>query len=305
MNDRQRNKANMMVLIREFLAASSSITIKWSKFAAIFTSFAGYVSEIIALTGEQEADHTGGTETKRILRGNMTDKILVISEKCVGYATVEEDNDFLELVKFMIDDLNHLSDIDLVARAGKFINDVTPKALLVAEYDLEPSELEDLTTLKDAFEAIYTKPEGQIKDTAKITARIEELFHLADALLVKIDAMVKSARTTKPDFYGSYVLKREIVDLGRGKRAFQMLVMDFDTGEPVANADVMTKQKGGTEMTKSVKRTGDSGVIYENNKEAGEYTYVVKKGGCIDETGSFFINPGEMTEVVVRLKRSA
>jgi hypothetical protein len=174
----------------------------------------------------------------------------------------------------------------------------------VLEYDLTAKEVEDLTTAKDAFEAIFTVPEGERKDTKGLTKRLDELFDLADAALVKIKAMVKSARTTQAEFYGSFILKNEIVDLGGRTRALQMIVLDFTSGEPVVNAEVMTKQKGGTELTKSVKHSGASGMLYENNMEVGEYDYTVKKGGYVDETGSFFINAGEMTEVVVRLKMS-
>jgi hypothetical protein len=304
MNDRQRNKLNMYVLLKDYLAANGSITSRWSKFAALFASFVAYIAEILTVTGDQEVDHTGDTEVKNTLRGRLVELLYVVSEKCMGYATVEEDEAFAKLAKLTMRELDHLSDSQLLARAIRFIADVTPKVALVEEYDLTPSEVEDLTTAKDAFEAFFTTPTGETKETKGHTQRLDVLFELADAVLVKITAMVKSARTTKPEFYGMYMLKHEIVDLGGRMRALQLLVIDFVTGDPVPNAEVMTKQKGGTEMTKSVKYSGTSGMVYENNKEIGEYEFTVKKGGCIDESGSFFINHGEMTEVVVRLKKS-
>jgi hypothetical protein len=52
-----------------------------------------------------------------------------------------------------------------------------------------------------------------------------------------------------------------------------------------------------------VKLTGAKGGITDKLLADGEYYYEVSYGGYVAETGSFFINEGSTTDVVVRLKK--
>jgi hypothetical protein len=245
------------------------------------------------------------TKSKSQLRKLLIDQIVDISVKCIAYATVVEDNEFLSLIKFAKGAMQKMADADLVKTAGTFHANVLPKLALVADYDLVQADMDVLQTLTSDFMAIYTKPKGNIKETAQLTAKVNTFFALADKVLVKIDAIIQSAQKKEPAFVYEYNSKRLIIKTPSRTRAFLMTVLNDATGEPLPKAKVTIKAKGGgSELSKTVKRTGPQGIITKDTSADGEYEYEVEYNGCVKETGTFFVNNGVTTKVVVRLKKS-
>ena len=305
MKDRQRDKLNMYVLVKDFLLASTSITGKWTAFAALFASFVDYVAEIFRVSGLQKDDKTGVTKSKSQLKKLLIDQIVDISGKCVAYATVTEDNEFLSLIKFAKTDLQKMADADLVKTAGAFHDHVLPKLESVAEYDLAQADLDNLLSVNSDFLAIYTKPKGNIKETAQLTVRLNALFVLTDKLLVKIDAIIKSAHKSEPAFVDEYNSKRIIIKTPSRTRALLLTVLNDAKGEPLPKAKVTVMAKStGADLAKNVKRSGKQGIVTKDILADGEYDYEVEYNGCVKEKGSFFVNNGVTTKVVVRMKKS-
>jgi hypothetical protein len=304
MNDKQRNKLNMYVNVRDFLLASAIITDTLVVFAALFASFQDYILEIMAVSEQQERDNTGVAAVKGTKKVNLINKLMAIAKRCEGFASGIEDTVFENKVALTRSRLELMADADLVKKAEDLITLVTPRLPEMVAYKVTGSDLEALLLLKDEFFAIYNQPISDIEATAALTAKLEALYKKADANLVRIDKEVGIVFDTEPEFYANYLRKRALVKLARRIRALQFWVKDDETGLPVVKAKVTIKQKYGTEMTKSVKSTGKGGGIAKNNMEVNEYIYEVEFGGYIKENGSFFINEGVMTTVVVRLKRS-
>ena len=303
MQNRQRNKLDMYVLVKAFLLASVSTTDKWKAFAALFATFTDYVTEIFSIAAQQEADHSGVTMTKQRQRDSLAKKMESISEKCRGYATVAEDLDFRKLITFMKGELHNMADAALITAAERLYTQVMPRLPDIADYNLGESDMAELLDFKNQFLAIYTKPEEAIVDTAKLTERLATLFGLCDALLEKMDAIVLAGRTLDPDFYDGYTRMRVLGQAASRTRALQIGVVDNESGLPVAKARVAYWFKSGSELQKSVKVSGAKGGISKNSLDAGEYLYEVSFEGYNTERGSFFVNDGLMTEVIVRLKK--
>ena len=303
MQDRFRNKLNMFVLIKDFLLASEGITNKWAAFAALYNVFAETITEIFTVAAQHEEDKSGVTKTKAQIKASLIANMLVISEKCVAYATVEGKLDFLALVKFMKGEMQKLADADLLKRAESLYTNVLPKLDEVRGYDLKQAELAELMELKNQFLAIYTRPTGNIENNTKLTARLDVLFRTANATLVKMDAILQLSRVSAPDFYAEYTRKRTIGKTAARTRALQLWVVDDATGLPVAKAKVTVRHKAGTDVVKVVRSTGPKGGMIVASMDAAEYEYEVTYGGYLTSTGSLFVNDGVMTEVVVRLKK--
>ena len=303
MQDRLRNKLNMYVLVKDFLLASETITAKWAAFAALFAGFAETITEIFSVAAQQQEDKSGVTKTKAQVKASLIENMVTISEKCVAYATVEEKLDFLALTKFMKSDLQRLADADLIKTAESLHKNVLPKFDDVKVYELKQAELTELLELKNQFLTIYTRPAGDIENSAKLTARLDLLFKGADAALEKMDAILQLSRVSAPDFYEEYTRRRTIGKTATRTRALQLWVVDDVTGLPVAKAKVKVRFKSGTELAKVVRSTGGKGGMIVASLDAAEYEYEVSYGGYVTSTGSFFVNDGVMTEVVVRLKK--
>jgi len=303
MLDKQRTKLNMYVLVKDFLSASEAITSKWAAFAALFAGFADMVAEIFTVAALQEEDKTGVTKTKAQVKTLLIEKMVTISEKCVAYATVEDKLDFLALIKFVKSDLKKLADADLIKTAESLHANALPQWDHVKDYELTKEELAELLDLKNQYLAIYTRPAGDIENSAKLTERLDVIFKSADAALVKMDAILQLSRVTAPDFYAEYTRKRTIGKTAARTRALQLWVLDDVTGLPVAKAKLVISNKTDTEAKRIVKSTGAKGGITQDALAAGEYLYEVSYGGYVTEKGSFFVNDGVMTEVIVRLKK--
>ncbi len=303
MHDQQRNKLKMYMLVKEFLLASEAITDNWAAFAALFASFTDYITEIFAVAAQQEEDNTGVTKTKALIKTALIAKMLEISEKCRAYASVKDDMEYLGLIKFMKGELQNAADAMLITKANTLQTHVAPRRDELAVYKLEDSEMSELLALKNQFEAIYTLPESNKKKVAKLTARLNTLYKMADTALIKIDALLLLSRVQLPDFYEAYRRKRIIGKRPTRTRALQLWVVDDATGLPVAKAKVTVRHKAGTNLVKVVRSTGPKGGMIVASMDAAEYEYEVIYGGYLTSTGSFFVNDGVMTDVVVRLKK--
>lgn len=314
MKDSQRNKLNMYVLVRDFLLASVTITNKIAVLAALVSTFNNYITEIFAISEQQERDQKGVTQTKQSLRTALIAQMEKISRKCVGYASGVNDAVLLQMIRFTPSQLKGMADADLVKKAGDMVTVITPRLTDVAAYNVTASELESLSGLKSDFVAIYTAPAGNKKTKSQLTEKLNALFGSTDAVLGKIDDQVGSLYDTDPDFFAEYNKKRVLVKLAKRQRSFQMWITDAGTGQPVKNAVVKLLYKAdgngkkaatssGADLTKVVKKAGAQGGLIQNSMATGEYSYEVMLGGYVTETGSFFVNDGQMTEVRVKMQR--
>lgn len=315
MTDPQRNKLNMYVLVKDFLLASVTITNKLVVFAALFSTFNDHILEIFAISEQQERDQKGVTQTKQTVRAALIAQMEKISRKCVGYASGVDDNVFLQMVRVATSQLKNMADADLVKKAGDMVTVVTPKLPALVGYNITASELDSLSGLKADFVSIYTAPAGNKKTRSQLTEKLNALFGSTDTVLGKMDDQVGALYDTDPEFYAEYNKKRILVKLARRQRAFQMWITDDVTGLPVKKAVVKLLLKAdsnamkaaassGSELAKTVKKAGAQGGLMQNSMAAGEYSYEVSFGGYITQTGSFFVNDGQMTEVRVKMGKS-
>jgi hypothetical protein len=79
-------------------------------------------------------------------------------------------------------------------------------------------------------------------------------------------------------------------------------VQDYDTGEPVYDAEVSTKKKGGIETSRTVKRSGTDGMVSFYPLDPVEYDFEISLTGYVSVSGSIMIASGIMKEIRVRLR---
>ena len=316
MTDSQRNKLNMYVLVKDFLLASVTITNKIVVFAALFSTFNDYIIEIFAVSEQQERDQKGVTQTKQTVRAALIAQMEKISRKCVGYASGVDDNVFLQMVRVATSRLKNMADADLVKKAEDMVTIVTPKLSVLAGYNITASDLDSLSGLKADFMSIYTAPAGNKKSKSQLTEKLNGLVSNTDTVLGKMDDQVGTLYDTDAAFHNEYFKNRELVKLASRQRAFQMWITDAETGLPIKNAVVTLLMKAvsngmkaaassGSELAKTVKKAGAQGGLIQNSMAAGEYSYEVSLGGYVTAKGTFFVNGGQMTEVRVKMGKSA
>jgi hypothetical protein len=304
MNDRQRDKLTMYVMVRDFLLGSTAITSRWAGFAALFASFVKYIADLFNVSGAQKADKSGESKSKSKLRGLLIEQMVDISGKCIAYAGMAKDYAFESPVGFTKSELQMMADADLLKTAQTFYTNVMTKLPLVADYDLTQQDMDDLEGFTNDFNEVFTKPKANRKTTALLTAQIKTLFALADEVLDTIDKLVNSIHKKEPAFVDEYNKKRIIVKTPSRTRAWELTVLNDETGEPLPKAKVtVTGKSSGADLVKTVKRSGKQGGVIQDVTADGEYEYEVEYNGCIKEKGTFFINNGVTTKVVVRMKK--
>jgi hypothetical protein len=308
MDDRQRNKLNMYVLVKDFLLASVVITNKIEALTSLISTFSGYVAEIFTVSEKQERDFKGVTKNKRAIRDALIKMILKVSKKSVGYASGASDEEFLGVIRFGKSHLGHMADAQLLEKAEDLVKIVTPKLPELAGYLVTANDMDTLSGLTDDFRKIYTVPTGNKKSKATLTKQLKLLYSKTDEVLVKIDKQVDALFDTDTEFHDRYFKNRALVNLGKRYRALQMWLTDNETGLPLSNAVVKVYMKAdGTSMPtnpdntllKFVKKSGEKGGIYQNNMPAGEYIYEISKGGYVTATGTIYVNDGVMSLVRV------
>lgn len=306
MNTKFENKLTMYVIIRDFLLlpASATICAKWAAFAALFARFTALIEEIKATSAKQSEDKTGVTLNKGAVRSALITLMEHISTQGRAYALVVKDYEYLKKIKFMKGELAASSDESLLDKAVTLKDNISLKLTEILQYDLEDSDMDELETLIQQFGDIYSKPQAGTKETEVETDKFTPMFAEGDAILTTVDTLVLSKKKNEPGFVAEYFVKRKIDNQGRRIRSMQLLVLDAETREPLGLAKVIMKRKGGTDMIKSVKRTGTMGGLYYNNLGDGEFECEISKTGYVTQTVTCFVNSGEMTRVeVLMVKR--
>jgi hypothetical protein len=304
MNSRQENKLTMMMVFRDFLLGNTIITDNWPSFAELFASMVNYIQQILVLANKQGVDIKGFAKAKTRMRADMTIRAMSLVGKMHAYATIIEDDVLKQKLSISKSELDGMPDTVVAAKCNEIANMADALKEAVENYGIKPIMISELVTLVESYTAAVPTTKTAIKDKKQVTEDTDALFDSCDKVIGKIDALAEMERYEKPQFYSSYWSSRKTEDTGRRTRALQFYVYDSEAGSPVVKAKVMARKKGGSELSKSVKRTSTMGGFWMNNAAAGEYEYEVTMGGYVTATGSYFINDGVMTEVEVKLVKS-
>jgi hypothetical protein len=167
----------------------------------------------------QVVDNTGLTQTKVVLRVELTGIILKFSNGLKALATLQKDADLLKKSTFKLSDLNKLADpvlydvgFLLFYLASSFREQLLHFFITDDDFTLMEAKL---LSLKAAI------PQKRLATTvSKVsTKKLNEVFQTNDHLLKEvIDIFVAPFQYAYPDFYNEYKNARMIVGYtGRGK----------------------------------------------------------------------------------------
>ena len=301
MTKHQIEKLTMYELVKDFLLASVTITNKWAVFAVFFALFKGYLAEIYSISSVQKPGKKYTTKEKAKMKADLAEQIQVVNDKCRGYARSIKNEELLSKFTTLKRSLLRLADIKLLATGDAMLADASPLVKDAGDYDLTSEDIETLTALLDHYREIFPQPKGKVKLTPKQTARIEELFGLCDGELINMDDVITSGRTTLPDFYSEYIFKRIIVKEPKHTRALMLQVNAAENGLPIDKATVLIWLKDHPESDRINKKTGKKGGIAITNLAAGIYQFEVIYQGYVKATGTFAVNGGKTTKVVVNM----
>jgi 5-hydroxyisourate hydrolase-like protein (transthyretin family) len=308
MNRKQLNQQAMLESVAAFLglrASDLAINPVIANNTAILNAILKTIRDLKQI---QDKTTKGATRTKNDIVNMMKDGILKVGAALCAYATDVKDYDLLAKASFTDTAIKQMRQSDLADKARTIYEAAEPVVLHLGVHQVKE---EDITALKDNYDAIMVAlpggrgVKGQTKQsTADIQAKIDEAKLL---LKEKIDVHIRPYKSSNPTLFGEYMNARIIVDIAAThatKGDVMVKVLDEVTGKPVANAEANAKKKGGTEMTKTVKRTETDGMAPFPPLDPGEYSYEVAVDGYVTATGTFVVEAGKLIVVEVRLRRS-
>jgi hypothetical protein len=256
----------------------------------------------------QDKTTKGATRAKSEIEKDMTEGIFMVGAALRGYATEAKNYEMLAMATFAESDITHMRESDLADKARTIYEAAEPISAELNIYQVVPETIANLRTNHQDFLAAMNGGRNILVQTKQSTADIES--KIAEGLMLlkeKLDVHMLPFKRTNPTLYGEYKNARVIIDRAAShdtKGEISIQVLDGTTGNPIVNADAKATKKGGSDVTKSVKRSETDGMLRFPPFDPGEYDFEVSADGYVTGTGTFVIRLGEETELTVRLRKS-
>jgi hypothetical protein len=195
----------------------------------------------------------------------------------------------------------------LLMAMGVTMREVDANLTALAGKGFTPAQRDWFTTTIESIRKDNAAQNAIIRDRGQLTdANIAQINdYLKDIKgIMKVGRLVFKSDPTRRKEYSFTVLRKRVnaSQLHNGQVSIQ--AVDDVSGEPLANVDGKLKRKGGTELTKSVKRSEADGMVPFVPVLQGEYDYTLTVDGYQEETGQLVVKAGEETKVVVRMRMS-
>jgi hypothetical protein len=215
MNKNQENKLSMYYVVRKVCTDNNSV---WSGLTAYATAFGNFTANITALEAALEKQlqaTTGYAKNKRATEEAMVDKAIEIAKAVFAYAKNQNDTVLQAKVNYSRSDLLRERDSVTMQLCQGVKDEAQPLVGALGPYGVTNTDLTQLQTLIDAFDAANPTPRAAITSRKRATDAISKLEKDIDDILKGVmDPLMENFKATQPDFYKLYFDARIIVDTG-------------------------------------------------------------------------------------------
>lgn len=164
----------------------------------------------------------GYTQQKADAREALEASLLKISRSATAYATLHQQHALRQAVHFVKSKLAQMRDNDLYTTATHILLQVTPVIRQLADFALQPADLQTAETLRDAFFRVIQLPKTIIGQRAVRTqAVLDAMDAVAATLNERLDVVMGIFELSEPTLYEEYRAAREIDTSGGKPRARQ------------------------------------------------------------------------------------
>lgn len=311
MTNYQESYEKMSAAKVSYLAANATITATLPNYAGYYTTVQTTIAQILAAKVQQEADKSGDTKTKKLLRTSLIAQTIDVGRRVVAYATNANNNALLALVNYTESDLKRSSDSKLVSICQVIRDNANANVAALATYGVTAAIITTLQTTITSFNATIPKIRLDTTDSGEATQLLVTLFKTLATTWDKIDTLVEIVRISQPNFYNEYTKISKVIETGAGSLALKIQATNAVTNEPEPNVTITFTPTNGQMKSASsngkkpiVKKTAKGGGAHEKNMPDGTYDYIAKKTGCKDVNGTINIVNGEMTILEIKIEKS-
>lgn len=218
MNKREKNKIAMI----------ESVVASLDQKKEEFTGLPGITSamallkekrdELFAKEQERIQVSVGTVQTKKFARKNAEEKANTVAAALNSLAIATGNTILREKTDLTIHAIGKLRDVELVI----FLNTARTAAMNaigeLAAYGYSQNDLDELINASEEYyDAIRGKETGK-SDRVSAKAAIKTIFEETDEVIKRVDKIIESFRTKKPDLYNAYRSSRKIYDYGTRKK---------------------------------------------------------------------------------------
>jgi len=256
------------------------------------------IAQLDRLSRQQKIKSTGLTMDKKEIRKGLENKAFAISSGLSVYALVKEDRLLYKGCRYTRSDLIHLKDMRLASECQQLFETAEELAEELLPYKITPEMIAEFKATKDHFNAMRDEPMYLIEDKAKATKEIQVLLpEIMDVIRLRLDALMVLLLPTQPHFVSVFKNIRKINKTGVRKRNLTVIVKDFDTGKPLAQAALVTDKK--------IKRkSGPRGMSFIQHLPEGRHQLGVSLAGYVSESLKFTVVHTLATKVEVLLRKT-
>jgi len=219
MNKRQINKSRMFETVDSVLDKNSSLFESISELVSAHRRFKEGKILILQYRQVQEAETSGLTTSKEIVKADFINSILKFSAALRAYATSTKNEDLKAKAHYVSSELKKVADPILFDIGTLLFGLADPIKTELTKYSVGEEEIAELEALLPAFKLAYPQQRVATTESKMSTGNIDKVFKSTMKLLKEvIDELMLPFQFSQPDFYNTYKNARLIVNYsGRGK----------------------------------------------------------------------------------------
>ena len=219
MNKNQINKSRMFDTVDSVLDKNAALFEAHPELVAAHLQFKEGKTLILQYRQVQEAETSGLTTSKEILKADFINSILKFSAALRAYATSTKNEDLKAKAHYVSSELKKIPDPILFDIGTLLYGLANPIKTELTRFSVGENEFSELEALIPAFKLAYPQQRVATTESKVSTGNIDKVFKSTMKLLKEvIDELMLPFRFSQPDFYNTYSNARIIVNYsGRGK----------------------------------------------------------------------------------------
>jgi hypothetical protein len=235
-------------------------------------------------------------------KNNLIEATLAVQGALIAYATVQNNNDLLQMADIGLSLLKRTGNEALYDKC-KLIHDLALpfKVVLASDYQLNESGFVQLATVLDNYRLALPKKDLVKKGSVANTKRRNEAFEQTSDIMAKLGNVLLMLRSVQPQFYESYLAAAHIGGYRSKKAKNQTLVtgqvVDFETHTAIADAKISVVLQQAETYSKN------DGNFTLEIPTPGEVTIKAEKAGYTLWEDDIIIETGESMAVLVEMEK--
>jgi hypothetical protein len=264
----------MYKAVISFCSQNADIITSIPALQSAFTAFKGKVESINNIAREKAKNITGFAADKTQFRKALSLLAASIASSVSAYASAVNDVELAASVKVTASDLLRLRDINLVARCNNILRAVIQNLEALADYNITQLTVTNFDLLIKEYDASIPRPRNAASERAAHGVSLKALFQDADKILkMRMDKLIATLKTIKPEFYLTYKNNRLIIDPRTTHAQIKGVVTDSSNGAPLAAVTILIVEN------KVTVSTGKEGRFIIKPIGPGTYTIKAIKDG--------------------------